>query len=81
MVLLDWVERRAMGMIRGLKYLSYEDRLKEVGLFSVEKRRLWGDLTAAFQYLKGVCKKTREGIFMRKCSDRTRDNDFKLKER
>ena len=46
-------------MIWALEHCAYEDRLRELGLFSLEKRRLQADLTAAFQCLKKAYKKAR----------------------
>jgi len=80
MDLLELVQRRAANMIRRLEHHSYEERLRELGLFRLEKRRLRGDLLAAFQYLKGTYRKDVENIFIRACCDRTRNNCFKPRE-
>ena len=61
--------------IRGLEHLSCEERLRELGLFSLEKRRLRGHVITAFQSLKGAYKKAGEGLFTRACSDGTGGND------
>jgi len=67
-------------MIRGLEHLFWEERLRELGLFILEKRRLQGDLMVTFQYPKVADKKAGEILLTRAWSDRTRGNGFKLKE-
>ena len=67
MDLLEWVQRRATKMIRGTEHLCYEERLRELGLFSL-KRRWQGDLRASCQYLKGAYRKGEEKVFSRACA-------------
>ena len=80
MDLLRRVQRRVMKMIRDRSTSPMRDRLRELRLFSLQKRRLQGELIAAFQYLKGTYRKDGEGLCNRECGDRMRGNGFKLKE-
>ena len=68
-----------MRKIKGLENLSYKGRLRELGLFSLEKRRLQGGIIMTFQHLKGYHKQEINQLF-KQVDYRTRGDSFKLKE-
>ncbi|XP_061232499.1 uncharacterized protein LOC133224755 [Neopsephotus bourkii] len=76
--LLERVQWRAVRMIRDLEHLSYEKRLRELGLFSLEERKLGGDLVA-YKYLKGGCQEDGARFFTLAPSNRMKSNGHKLK--
>ncbi|CAM5112173.1 unnamed protein product [Natator depressus] len=75
---LEQVQRRVTRMIQGMENLSYERRLKELGLFSLTKRRLRGDMIALYKYIRGINTGEGEELFKLSTNVDTRTNGYKL---
>ncbi|KAK4815447.1 hypothetical protein QYF61_002836 [Mycteria americana] len=76
---MDICQQRASKMLKGLEHLSCEERLRQLGQFSLGKRMHRGDLIHMSKYLKGGRNEDRDRLFSVVPSDRTRGNGHKLK--
>ena len=78
---MSLIQRRATRMVEGLESMTYGERLRELGMCSLQQRRARGDRIAALNYVKGNHVEEGTNLFTAALETRTRSNGFKLWER
>ena len=76
---LEWVQKRFTRMLPGMECISYEERLEKLGLFSLERRRLRGDLIEIYKILRGMDRVDSQKLFSRVEESITRGHRFKVR--
>ena len=75
---LESIQRRMTKIIHNIRHLPYEERLKQLHLHSLERRRVRGDLIETYKWIKGINKGDINKVLKFSSQKRTRSNGFKL---